>query len=209
MDVQFYGANCVVVNYKGTRVVIDDTLDELGAKSVLKPGDLALYSGPHGASKVEVKLVVDRPGEYEMGDVSVHGVAAQAHIDEKGTKAVTMFKVTAGDVNLLFTGNIYPNISEAQLEDIGKVDVLFVPVGGNGYTLDPIGALKVIKEVEPKMVVPLHYADPALNFPMPQQDLEVAVKELSMEVSQTVPKLKFKVGDFAEGMHLVVLEKAN
>ena len=208
MDLQFYGANCVVLSYKGTRVVIDDNLAELGGKSILKPDDLVLYTGPHKPSKVVAKLVVEKPGEYEVGDVSVHGVAAQAHVDEKGTRNATMYKVTAGDLNVLFTGHIDPNLTEAQMEAIGKVDVLFVPIGGNGYTLDPIGALKVIKEVEPKMVIPTHYDDKALNLPMPQQDLGVAVNEMSMEIAQTVPKLKLKSGDFAEGVQLVVLEKS-
>jgi L-ascorbate metabolism protein UlaG (beta-lactamase superfamily) len=207
MDLQFYGANCVTLTYKGTRVVIDDNLAELGGKSIVRADDLALYSTP-GEHKVEGKLVVENPGEYEMGDISVHGVAAQAHIDEKGTKNATMYKVSAGDLHVLFVGNIDPDVSETQLEAIGKVDVLFVPVGGNGLTLDPVGALKVIKEVEPKMVIPTHYADKALNFPMPQQELDAALKEMSMEVSQKVPKLKLKSSDLGETVQLVVLEKS-
>jgi L-ascorbate metabolism protein UlaG (beta-lactamase superfamily) len=208
MDLQFYGANCVALTYKGTRVVIDDNLAELGGKSILRADDLALYSGAHEKSKVEAKLVVEYPGEYEMGDIAVHGVAAQAHVDEKDTRNATMFKVTAGDIHVLFVGNIDSDINETQLEAIGKVDVLFVPVGGNGLTLDPIGALKVIKEVEPKMVIPTHYADKSLKFPMPQQELEVAMKEMSMEVTQTVPKLKLKPSDLGDILQVVVLEKS-
>ncbi|HWT56031.1 MAG TPA: MBL fold metallo-hydrolase [Candidatus Microsaccharimonas sp.] len=208
MDLQFYGANCVVLTYKGTRVVIDDVPAAYGSKSVLRAGDLALFSGTHDTVKTEVKLLVDAPGEYEVGDVSVHGVAAQAHVDEKGTKNATMFKVTAGDMHVLFAGNIDPNVSEAQLEALGKVDVLVVPVGGNGLTLDPIGALKVIKEVEPKMVIPVHYADKALNFPMPQQELDIAIREMSMEPKERVAKLKLKPSDFGDTMQLVVLEKS-
>jgi L-ascorbate metabolism protein UlaG (beta-lactamase superfamily) len=208
MDLQFYGGNCVALTYKGTRVVVDDNLAVLGGKSVLKADDLALFSTQGDRSGVNAKLVVENPGEYEMGDVSVHGVAAQAHIDEKGTKNATMFKVTAGDLHVLFVGNIDPDVSEAQLEAIGKVDVLFVPVGGNGLTLDPVGALKVIKEFEPKMVIPTHYADKSLKFPMPQQELDAAIKEMSMEVSQKVPKLKLKSSDLGETVQVVVLEKS-
>lgn len=208
MDVQFYGANCVVITYKGTRVVIDDNLAALGGKSVLRANDIALFSGPHDAPKVEVKLLVDNAGEYEIADVSILGVAAQAHVDEKGTKNANMFKITVGDMNVLFTGHVDPNVTEAQLEAIGHVDVMFVPVGGHGYTLDAIGALRLIKEVEPKMVIPTHYAEKGLNFPVPQQELELAVKELSMEVKETVPKLKLKSADLGETVQLVVLEKS-
>ena len=208
MDVQFYGANCVVLTYKGTRVVIDDNLAALGGKSVLRADDLVLFTGTHDAPKTEVKLLVDNAGEYEVADVSILGVAAQAHVDEKGTKNATMFKVTVGDMNVLFTGHVAPNVTEAQLEAIGHVDVMFVPVGGHGYTLDAIGALRLIKEVEPKMVIPTHYADKTLNFEVPQQDLEVAIKELSMEVKETVPKLKLKTSDLGETVQLVVLERS-
>ncbi len=47
------------------------------------------------------------------------------------------------------------------------VDLLIVPVGGNGYTVDPVGAMKLIKAIEPKLVVPSHYADKALKYPVP------------------------------------------
>lgn len=208
MDVQFYGANCVVLTYKGVRVVVDDNLVELGGKSIMRADDLVLFTGPHENPKVEAKLVVDNPGEYEVADVSILGVAAQAHIDEKGTKNATMFKISAGDLHVMFAGNINPDVTEAQLEAIGKVDVLFVPVGGNGYTLDPVGALKVIKEVEPKMVIPTHYADKSLKFEVPQQSLDQVLKELSMEVSETVPKLKLKSSDLGETVKLIVLEKS-
>ena len=208
MDVQFYGANCVVLSYKGTRVVVDDNLAALGGKDIVKADDLALYTGKHDVPKVTPKLVVDAPGEYEVGDVSVTGVAAQAHIDEAGTKNATMFKVTAGDMHVLVVGHIDPNVSESQLEALGKVDVLIVPVGGNGYTLDPVGALKVIKEVEPKLVIPTHYADKSLKYDAPQQELDAALKELGMEPKERVSKLKLKAADFGEGTQLVILEKS-
>ena len=59
--------------------------------------------------------------------------------------------------------------------------MLVVPVGGNGYTVDPVGALKLIKDIEPKLVIPTHYADKALKYPVPQQDLAGALKEPGME----------------------------
>jgi len=206
MDLQFYGANCVSVTYKGTRLVIDDNLAELGAKAILKADDVALFTGaaPEG---VNARLVFAGPGEYEVSDISIIGVAARAHVDEDGLKA-TMFKLIAGDVSVLFTGHVYPQLSEAQLESIGMVDVMVVPVGGNGYTVDPVGALKLIKEVEPKLVVPTYYSDKALKFPVPPQDLANALKELGMEPKETVAKLKLKGGELSDLTQLVVLEKS-
>jgi len=209
MDIQFYGANCVSVTYKGKRVVIDDTLVSLGAKPILRADDLALFTGTYAEPTTGVKLLIDQPGEYEVADISIVGVAARSHMDEdsNGTRA-TMYKVTAGDLSLLFTGHIYPDISDAQLEKLGRIDVMFVPVGGNGYTLDAIGAQKLIKEVEPKMVIPTHYADKALKYEVPQQDLAQVLKELGMEPKETTAKLKLKAADLSELTQLVVLEKS-
>lgn len=208
MDLQFYGANCVGVSLKGTRIVVDDNLAELGAKSVLRAGDVALYTGAHGQPAADVKLAIDIPGEYEVSDISIVGIPARAHMDEAGQKTATVYKVTAGDLNVLFTGHIHPDVSEKQLEDFGLVDVMFVPVGGHGYTLDPLGALKLIKEVEPKLVIPTHYDDKTLKFEVPQTDLKAALHELGMEPKETVSKLKVKPADLTDITQLIVLEKS-
>lgn len=207
MDLQFYGANCVTLTYKGQRVVIDDNLAELGAKGIIKADDVALFSHRHEAEQ-PARLVLDGPGEYEVADISIIGLGAQAHTEPKGDKSATMFKMVMGDVSVLVSGHIYPELSEAQLEDIGMVDVLVVPVGGNGYTVDPVGALKLIKDIEPKLVIPTHYADKGLNFPIPQQDLSQALKELGMEPKETISKLRIKPGELSDVTQLIVLERS-
>ncbi|HMH30901.1 MAG TPA: MBL fold metallo-hydrolase [Methylomirabilota bacterium] len=207
MDLQFYGANCVGLTYKGARIVIDDNLAGLGAKSITKPDDVALFTGPH-QGEVKARLAFDSPGEYEVSDISVIGIPARAHVDEEKTRNATMFKLIVGDQSVLFTGHIYPELDEDQLEAIGIVDVMVVPVGGNGYTVDPVGALKLIKAIEPKLVIPSHYADKAFNFPVPQQDLANALKELGMEPKETVSKLRIKPGELTDVTQLVLLEKS-
>ena len=206
MDIQFYGANCVSLSYKGVRLVVDDNLAELGAKNIVRPDDVALFTGPHGS--VKARLVLDGPGEYEVSDISIVGLAERAQIDEANQHNATMFKLLIGDLSVLVTGHVYPEISERQLEQIGLVDVLIVPVGGNGYTVDPIGALKLIKEIEPKLVIPTHYADKTLKLPVPQQELSQALKELAMEPKETTTKLRLKPGEMADLMQLIVLEKS-
>lgn len=206
MELQYYGANCVRIVTKKAAITIDDNLTDLGLKSVTKPGDIALFTGVHATPKTDVKLVIDQPGEYEVSDTSIQGVAARAHIDESGN-AATMFKVIGEDIRVVALGHIYPELSEQQLEDLGTVDVLLIPVGGSGYTLDALGALKLIKKIEPKLVIPTHYADKAVKYPVPQSELEEALKVLAMEPQETVPKIKLKSGEIAEVTHLIVLER--
>ena len=208
MDIQFYGANALVLSTKGIRLVVDDNLSDMGSKSVTKPGDIVLFTGAHGSPAVETRLVVNGPGEYEASGLSITGIAARGHMDASGTKQMTMYKILHDNTSYLIVGHVYPELSEAQLELLNMVDVLIVPVGGNGYTLDPIGALKLIKNIEPKIVIPTHYDDSALAYPVPQQPLEQVLKNIGMEPKLTTTKYHYKPQDISDSAQLVILERS-
>jgi hypothetical protein len=84
---------------------------------------------------------------------------------------------------------------------------MFVPVGGSGVTLDGVGALKLIKKIEPKIVVPTYYADRGLKYSPAPIDLATALKELSMEPSETLDKLKIKGREIGDTTQLIVLNR--
>lgn len=209
MDIQFYGGNCIVINTKQGRLVVDDNLAELGGKSVAKPGDISLYTGVHGQAVQNAKLVIDQPGEYEVAGISVYGIAARAHSDQESTKNATIYKIISEDTSVLILGHIYPELNDAQLESIGMVDIMFVPVGGNGFTLDGIGALKMTKKIEPKLVIPTHFDSKKLHFEVPAQSLDQALKAMAMEPKETLAKLRPKAEDLTDtSTRLVILEEA-
>jgi L-ascorbate metabolism protein UlaG (beta-lactamase superfamily) len=207
VDIQFYGANCVRITTKKASIIVDDNLAELGRKPVTKNGDVALFTSIHGTPPSNVKLALDQPGEYEVSDMSIQGIAARAHMDEEAKLSATMFKIIADDIRIAIVGHIYPDLNNDQLEALGTIDVLVIPVGGSGYTLDGAGALHIIKEVEPKVVIPTHYDEKGIDFPVPQVSLDAALKALSMEPHETVGKLKLKQADLPENTQLYVLEK--
>lgn len=138
--------------------------------------------------------------------MSIRGIGAQAHTDAPDQHSATMYKIDVNDIKLLITGHIYPQLSEAQLEEIGAVDVVVIPVGGHGYTLDPQGALSVIKAIEPKLIIPTNYADKSIKYPVPQLTLSEALKELGMEPKETMVKLKLKPTELSDVTQLVVVE---
>lgn len=208
MDIQFYGANCIRLSNKKASLIFDDNLADLGLPAVTKPGEIALFTGIHSEPKKDVKLVIDYPGEYEVSNVSIRGVATRGHMEEEGERSAVIYRMIMDDLKVVVLGHVYPELSEEQLEAIGMVDVLFIPVGGSGYTLDPVGALKLIKKIEPKLVIPTHYADDKVNYPVPQTSLEEALKTLAMEPRETVDKLKLKAADLSETMQLVVLSRS-
>jgi L-ascorbate metabolism protein UlaG (beta-lactamase superfamily) len=147
------------------------------------------------------------PGEYEVAGVVINGIAARAHMDEEGKHSAVIYTVQADDTRVAVLGHVYPELSESQLEQIGMVDVVVVPVGGNGYTLDGVGALKIIKQIEPKVVIPTHYADKAIKYEVPQAELAEGIKGLGMEVAETVAKYKIRPGELSDTAKLVVLER--
>ncbi|MHB1864980.1 MAG: MBL fold metallo-hydrolase [Candidatus Saccharimonadales bacterium] len=205
MDIQFCGANCLIVSNKTTRIVIDDNLEKLGKKSIIKPEDVALYTNEDKESD-KARLSFNSPGEYEVGDISIVGISAKPFINDDSGKTCTMYKLIASDVSILVTGHILGEFTGNQLEQIGTVDILIVPVGNSGYTLDPIGALKLIKDIEPKIVIPTHYKQTGMKYPVEQIDLNSALKEIGMEVKETVSKLKIRSADLSDVTQLVVLE---
>lgn len=207
MDIKFYGANTVRLQTKKVGVVIDDNLAAMGQKSVTKENDLSIYTSTQDETKIPKSIFfVDKPGEYEVLNVSIKGISAQAHIDEPGKKNAVIYRLVIDDYKIGVIGHIYPEISDEQLESLGMIDVLLIPVGGNGYTLDGIGALKVIKKIGPSIVIPTHYKDSKIKYEVPQDNIEDVRKVLSMEPAEDLDVLTLKNREFAEGTKLVVLK---
>lgn len=208
MEIQYYGGNCVKITTKKASVVVDDNIKELGGSQISKPTDIVLLTTRLDHEEPKAVLVVDGPGEFEASNVSISGVAARAHMDEEGKLGATMYKIVADDIRIAVVGHIYPDLSEEQLEALGTIDILVIPVGGHGFTLDAVGALKVIKKIGPKLVIPTNYSDTKLNYPVPAVTLEDALKGLAMEPKETIAKLKVKGTELlTDQAQLVVLER--
>jgi L-ascorbate metabolism protein UlaG (beta-lactamase superfamily) len=207
MELQYYGANCLRLSAKKAQIVVDDNLAKLGLKSITKPGDISLRTSREFPERKDSFFRAELPGEYEVSGVVIHGIAARAHMDEEGKQTAVIYTIEADDTKVLVLGHIYPELSEDQLEQIGVVDIAVVPVGGNGYTLDGVGALKVIKQIEPKVVIPTHYDDAKIKYEVPQAPLADAVKGLGMEISETLAKYRIKPSELSDTSRLIVLER--
>ncbi len=195
------------ITTKKASIVIDDNLDKLGLKSITKPTDISLHTSKNLSRDKIARFGAESPGEYEVAGVIVHGVAARAHIDEEGNNAAIVYTIEAEDLRVAIVGHIFPDLSDDQVEQIGHVDVVIVPVGGNGYTLDGVGALQIIKKLEPKLIIPTHYADKSIKYEVPQAELADALKGLAMEPTETVAKLKLKSSELTDATQLVVVER--
>lgn len=205
MDIQYFGANCVRLSDKKASVVVDDNLSDLGLKRISKPEDISVTTLNTGNSEV-ARFSVNGPGEYEISEVSIMGIPARAHIDEAGKRA-TIYKIQMQVFNIGIIGHIHSDLSEEQLEELGIVDVLIIPVGGNGYTLDANAAAHLIKKIEPKIVIPTHYADSAVKYEVPQADLSLFMKEMGITEYEEADSLKVKESELGEKTRVVVLNR--
>ena len=103
-------------------------------------------------------MVIDGPGEYEVGGVLITGVRT-FHDKNRGAELGrnTVYVIHLDDIVFCHLGDLAHELTAQQLEEIGSVDVLFVPVGG-GETIGPAEAASVISQIEPHIVIPMHYA---------------------------------------------------
>jgi len=194
-DIEYKGANTVVIATKKTTVVTDPKLSLVGLKDakVNDTVEVATEARFAVAGRDEARLSIDGPGEYEVGDVSIRGVSAQRHIDTPEQEQLsTIYRLEISDVQIGVLGNIADKLDEDQLEALGLIDILIIPVGGGGYTLDATGAATLIRQIEPKAVIPVHYADSGLKYEVPQDTLETFVKELGAPTEQVSGKYKVK-----------------
>jgi len=210
MEIQTLGANIIRINTKKTSIIVNDSAST--GKSHLKDGDIVLFSNKM-ENKLEKKtrLFVSSAGEYEVADVLIVGIPAFPYIENSDKKlSSTIFKLVSDDTSLAIIGDISPDLTDSQIEELGHVDALIIPVGGNGITLDSAQALKVIKKVDPFVVIPVHYDDGSTEYPVQQDTLEQITKVLGLEAVENTNKYKLKASNFIEGQatKIVVLEKA-
>ena len=136
--------------------------------------------------------MIDGPGEYGVADFDIVGIPVRRNIDtEAEGLQSTMYRVEIGETRIGIIGNINGLLTDEQLEGLGVIDVLIIPVGGNGYTLDASGASSLVKMISPKIVIPIHYADKELKYEVPQNELDPFVTELGAPVEE-MPKYKVK-----------------
>lgn len=208
-EIDYKGGNSVLVTTKQVKLWIDPNLELIGLKNGKLNDFVQLATEDRFLVKdADATLQLEGPGEYEVGDISIEGFAMQRHIDTpEDVKKSTMYKLSIGDYRIAVLGNIAPDITEDHLESIGVVDVLILPVGGGGYTLDATSATSVVRKVEPKIVIPVHYKDSGISYEVPQDVVDTFTKELGLPV-ETKSKLKIKsTSDLPATVTVYVLER--
>jgi L-ascorbate metabolism protein UlaG (beta-lactamase superfamily) len=198
-DIHFLGHACVRIKGKDGTVICDPYQRMVGYDIGKPAASIVTVSHQHdghnntaAVKPLKEKLfVVDGPGEYEIGGILISGVRTfhdRAQGAERGYN--TVYVIHLDDLSFCHLGDLGHELTSAQLAAIGPVDVLFIPVGGD-TTISPAQAPAVIAQLEPRLVVPIHYAPAQPSFdntlePIERFAHEIGIKEIVSEDKLTV-----------------------
>lgn len=197
-DVQYLGHSCFRLRGR-EGIVLTDPYDRSFGVDIGRPTAHVVtvsHNHPDHSNVAAVRparervFVVDGAGEYEVGGVLITGVRT-FHDKNKGADRGknTVYVIHLDDVVFCHLGDLGHELTAQQIDEIGAVDVLFIPVGGD-ETITPAEAVSVIGQLEPRIVVPMHYAmSDQMSFTSDLAPLEKFAHELGLKEYTAEPKL--------------------
>lgn len=193
MTISYLGHSCFRIEAKEGSVLIDPFSKDIGLRAPRIKDDLVLISHDHyDHNNAEIEegnvFLINNPGEYEKNGIYVQGIQSyhdKAEGKDRGYN--TIFIIKAEDLTICHLGDFgEEKLSDSQLEQIGDVDVLMIPVGGT-YTLNYKEAVGVVSQIEPKIVMPMHFKTKDLKMDIEGPDK--FIKELGL-TPEKVDKFK-------------------
>ncbi len=210
MDIDWFGHSCFRLREGGVTIITDPYDKSIGYVLPRTKADIVTIShdAPGHAAASAVKgepKVLSRPGEYEVKGVFISGIQTWRGAGALGEakEENTVFVFEFGTITACHLGDLSKVLTQAQVEALPSVDVLMVPVGG-GSALDADKAAEVISLLEPRIVIPMHYATPALNFKL--DPLSKFLKEMGVTEHAPQDSLRASRSDLPEETQVMVLE---
>lgn len=169
MNIQYYGHSCFKITAKpagrgqeDVNVFFDPFDKSVGLRPPQGQADLVLVSHDHkDHNNVEAlkgePSVIDIPGEYSVKGINIVGISS-FHDDKSGQERGinTIYILEVENIKICHLGDLGTDLTEKQMGEIDGVDVLMIPIGGK-YTIDAKKAIELVRKLEPKIVIPMHY----------------------------------------------------
>ncbi len=197
MVITWYGQSCFKIQSGDTILIIDPFDKSIGLTPPRGQADIVAITHHHyDHDNVEAlaganPFVVDGPGEYEVKGVNITGVVAfhdSKEGKERGTCAAYIIEIEG--IKICHLGDLgQAKLTNEQLEIIDGVDILMIPVGG-AYTINGEEAADIINQIEPKIVIPMHYKIPGLNIKL--ESVDEFLKEMGIPKKEAVDKFTIK-----------------
>ena len=210
MDIIWYGLSCFRMSERGLATVVTDPYAPGAGMPQLKlKADIVTVShdapGHNYLKAVKgERRAINGPGEYELGGVFITGIT-MGGVKKNGSQSNTLYVFDFEGVTIVHLGDLARVPSQAEIEDLGAVDIALVPVGGGG-ALGAADAAEVISLIEPSIVIPMHYK-------AGQSELKLApvtrfLSEMGLTHVEPLPVLKITKSALSEETQVVVLQPA-
>ncbi len=211
MRIRWHGHDCFELESEGGTIVVTDPHDgkSIGIAPPRVKADLVLISHDHfdhNCSRVvsgNRTKVINSSGHNEHQEIRMLGIDTY-HDQENGLKrgGNIVFKLSMDGLNICHLGDLGHSLSAVQLEEIGKLDILFIPVGGT-FTIEPNDAFELINALSPKIAIPMHYRVGGLSLSIkPVDDFLGFFRE--EDVVRVGNEIEFHQEDLPEGREIWV-----
>jgi L-ascorbate metabolism protein UlaG (beta-lactamase superfamily) len=209
MEISWLGHSCFRIRGSHVTIITDPYPPSLGYSLGKPTARIVTVSHQHpGHSYVQgvggEPKSVSGPGEYEISGVLIIGIAT-FHDREKGRKRGknTVYLIEVDEIAVCHLGDLGHVLTAEQVEELGDVDVLLLPVGGVSTINAPMAA-EVVRQLEPKVVVPMHYKTEALSWEL--EPVERFLKEIGVEQVVSQPKLSFTKSSLPASTQVFLLD---
>jgi L-ascorbate metabolism protein UlaG (beta-lactamase superfamily) len=216
MEIKFLGHSCFQIKAKHASIVIDPYDEKLGLGKLKLKADIVLITHDHSdhnnpsavLTDTREPFVINGPGEYEVNGVIMEGVGSY-HDDVKGEERGrnTIYTIFTEGIRVCHLGDLGHLLTDNQISKIGQVDVLMIPIGGT-VSLDAAKAIKVVNQLEPKMILPMHFKEEGLIAPFEPLTLEDFLKQESIKIEKVETlKIDKKTLPVEEDSKIIVFER--
>ena len=208
MDITWLGHSCFRLRGSRATVIVDPYSPSLGYSLGKPSAHIACVSHQHpGHCYVQGigdgPRLITGPGEYEISGVLIIGIAT-FHDQEGGSKRGknTVYIIEIDEVSVCHLGDLGHVLTAEQVEELGNVDVLLLPVGGVSTINAPMAA-EVVRQLEPKIVIPMHYKTQALSREL--EPVERFLKEIGIKEANLQPKLSISKSSLPDSTQVFLL----
>jgi L-ascorbate metabolism protein UlaG (beta-lactamase superfamily) len=208
VDITWLGLSCFRIRGSQAVIITDPFPPGLGYTLGKQTADIVTVSHPHPSHSYDQGInsehrLVKGPGEYEISGVLILGISTY-HDSVKGQSRGknTIYLMEIDGVNVLHLGDLGHVLSDEQVEEIGNVDVLLLPVGGVS-TINAAMAAEVMRKLEPKVVIPMHYKTDKSSRDL--EPVENFLKEMGQTQVEPRPKLNVSRTNLPLTTEVVVL----
>jgi L-ascorbate metabolism protein UlaG (beta-lactamase superfamily) len=205
MDITWYGLSCFRINERGRATVVTDPYNgNMGLPALKLKADIVTIShdaaGHNHAEAVQGHShVIEGPGEYEIGGVFVTGTATREKI---GATRNVLYLLDFEGLRVAHLGDIVELPTQSQIEELGEVNILLLPVGG-GKSLNAVQAAELVSMFEPNIVIPMHYKTPQLTVAL--EDVDRFLNEMGQTDVEETSSLRVTATSLPEETQTVIL----